>query len=63
LGGVAIVALSGLAPLVIPATAARTLMFTENIWLYGGLAVFGQAFSLTRIARHSLTVTRGLHVI
>jgi len=45
LGGVAIVALSGLAPLVIPATAARTLMFTENIWLYGGLAVFGQALS------------------
>lgn len=42
LGGVAIVALSGLAPLVIPATAARTLMFTENIWLYGGLAVFGK---------------------
>lgn len=36
LAGVAIVALSGLAPLVIPATAARTLMFTENIWLYGG---------------------------
>lgn len=40
LAGVAIVALSGLAPLVIPATAARTLLFTENIWLYGGLAVF-----------------------
>lgn len=36
LAGVAIVALSGLAPMVIPATAARTLMFTENIWLYGG---------------------------
>lgn len=36
LAGVAIVALSGLAPLVIPATAARTLMWTENIWLYGG---------------------------
>jgi hypothetical protein len=41
LAGVAIVALSGFAPLVLPATAARTLMFTENIWLYGGLAVFG----------------------
>ena len=36
LAGVAIVALSGLAPMVIPATAARTLMWTENIWLYGG---------------------------
>jgi hypothetical protein len=29
LAGVAVVALSGLAPLVIPATAVRTLMFTE----------------------------------
>lgn len=36
LAGVAIVALSGLAPLVLPATATRTLMFTENLWLYGG---------------------------
>jgi hypothetical protein len=35
LAGVAIVALSGLAPMVIPATAARTLMVTENLWLYG----------------------------
>jgi FtsH-binding integral membrane protein len=41
LAGAAIVAMSGLAPLVIPATAVRTLAFTENIWLYGGLAVFG----------------------
>lgn len=41
LAGVAVVALSGLAPLVLPATATRTLMFTENLWLYGGLAVFG----------------------
>lgn len=41
LAGVAIVALSGFAPMVLPATAARTLMFTENIWLYGGLCVFG----------------------
>jgi len=41
LAGVAIVALSGLAPMVIPATAVRTLAVTENLWLYGGLAVFG----------------------
>ena len=36
LAGVAVVALSGLAPLVLPVTAVRTLMFTENLWLYGG---------------------------
>ena len=39
LAGVAIVALSGLAPMVLPVTATRTLMWTENLWLYGGLAV------------------------
>ena len=31
LAGVAIVAVSGFAPLVLPATATRTLMWTENI--------------------------------
>lgn len=36
LAGVAIVALSGFAPLVLPATAVRGLAMTENIWLYGG---------------------------
>lgn len=41
LAGVAIVAVSGFAPLVLPATAIRSLMWTERIWLYGGLAVFG----------------------
>ena len=45
LAGVAIVAVSGFAPLVLPATAARTLMWTERIWLYGGLAVFGGTMS------------------
>lgn len=37
LAGVAVVALSGLAPLVVPATALRTLAVTENLWLYGGM--------------------------
>lgn len=36
LAGVAIVALSGLAPLVLPVTATRALAVTENLWLYGG---------------------------
>nr|OQO23377.1 hypothetical protein B0A51_10387 [Rachicladosporium sp. CCFEE 5018] len=40
LAGVAVVALSGLAPLVLPVTAVRSLAFTQNLWLYGGLAVF-----------------------
>ena len=33
LAGAAIVAVSGLAPLVVPATAVRTLAITENLWL------------------------------
>ncbi|MCV5117145.1 Bax inhibitor-1 family protein, partial [Escherichia coli] len=41
LAGAAIVAVSGFAPLLLPATAVRTLAFPELLWLYGGLAVFG----------------------
>ncbi|KAF2800290.1 bax inhibitor family protein-like protein, partial [Melanomma pulvis-pyrius CBS 109.77] len=64
LAGVAIVALSGLAPLVIPATAARTLMWTENIWLYGGLAVFGgfTLYDVQKILKHAQMAERGLMV-
>lgn len=55
LAGVAIVALSGLAPMVIPATAARTLMVTENLWLYGGLAVFGgfTLYDVQKVLHHA----------
>lgn len=62
LAGVAIVALSGLAPMVIPATAARTLMWTENIWLYGGLAVFGgfTLYDVQKILQHARMAERGL---
>ena len=62
LAGVAIVALSGLAPLILPATAARTLYFTENIWLYGGLAVFGgfTLYDVQRVLHHARLAERGL---
>lgn len=62
LAGVAIVALSGLAPLVVPATAVRTLAVTENIWLYGGLAVFGgfTLYDIQRILHHARMAERGL---
>lgn len=39
LAGVAVVALSSLAPMVLP-MGLRALAITENISLYGGLAVF-----------------------
>jgi growth hormone-inducible transmembrane protein len=41
LAGLCVVALSSLAPLVVPATAMRTLAMTEMVSMYGGLAVFG----------------------
>ena len=40
LAGVTVVALSSLAPMIIP-MGVRSLMITESISLYGGLAVFG----------------------
>ena len=62
LAGVVVVALSGLAPLVVPATAARTLMWSENIWLYGGLVVFGgfTLYDVQKILQHARLAKRGL---
>lgn len=62
LAGVAIVAISGFAPLVLPATAVRTLAWTENIWLYGGLAVFGgfTLYDVQKVLHHARMAERGL---
>jgi growth hormone-inducible transmembrane protein len=62
LAGVAIVAVSGFAPLVLPATAVRTLSFTENLWLYGGLAVFGgfTLYDVQKVLMHARMAQRGL---
>ncbi|KAL9637024.1 MAG: hypothetical protein Q9164_002462 [Protoblastenia rupestris] len=61
LAGVAIVAVSGFAPLVLPATAARTLMWTERVWLYGGLAVFGgfTLYDTQKVLQHARLAERG----
>ncbi|MCJ1476227.1 hypothetical protein MMC13_004893 [Lambiella insularis] len=62
LAGVAVVAVSGFAPLVLPATAVRTLMWTENIWLYGGLAVFGgfTLYDVQKVLHHARLAERGV---
>ncbi|KAF3920182.1 hypothetical protein AA313_de0204811 [Arthrobotrys entomopaga] len=62
LAGLTVVALSGLAPLVIPATAARTLAVTENLWLYGGLAVFGgiTLYDIQKILYHGRMAEMGV---
>ncbi|KAK0735176.1 inhibitor of apoptosis-promoting Bax1-domain-containing protein [Lasiosphaeria miniovina] len=62
LAGAAIVAVSGFAPLIIPATAIRTLALTENLWLYGGLAVFGgfTLYDVQKVLHHARLAERGL---
>ena len=62
LAGLSIVVVSGFAPLVLPATAARTLMWSERIWLYGGLAVFGgfTLYDVQKILQHARMAERGL---
>ncbi|KAK2744595.1 hypothetical protein FQN57_004200 [Myotisia sp. PD_48] len=62
LAGVAIVAISGFAPLVLPATATRTLLWSERLWLYGGLAVFGgfTLYDIQKILHHARMAQRGL---
>lgn len=62
LAGAALVAVSGFAPMVLPVTAVRTLAFTENIWLYGGLAVFGgfTLYDVQKVLMHARMIERGL---
>ncbi|KAI0599054.1 inhibitor of apoptosis-promoting Bax1-domain-containing protein [Biscogniauxia sp. FL1348] len=62
LAGAAIVAVSGLAPLVVPVTAVRTLALTENLWLYGGLAVFGgfTLYDVQKVLYHARMAESGV---
>ncbi|EON95878.1 putative bax inhibitor family protein [Phaeoacremonium minimum UCRPA7] len=62
LAGAAIVAVSGLAPLVIPATAVRALALTESVWLYGGLALFGgfTLYDVQKVLYHARLAERGV---
>lgn len=62
LAGLALVVVSGFAPLVLPATAVRTLAVTENVWLYGGLAVFGgfTLYDVQKVLYHARMAEQGM---
>ncbi|KAF7299667.1 Bax Inhibitor family protein [Mycena chlorophos] len=62
LAGVTVVALSTLAPLVLPVTAVRALAITEGIYLYGGLAVFGGfvLYDTQKILMHARMAEAGM---
>ncbi|KAI0474166.1 inhibitor of apoptosis-promoting Bax1-domain-containing protein [Xylariaceae sp. FL0804] len=62
LAGAALVAASGFAPLILPATAVRTLAFTENMWLWGGLAVFGgfTLYDVQKVLHHARLAEAGV---
>ncbi|GAA93860.1 uncharacterized protein L969DRAFT_92227 [Mixia osmundae IAM 14324] len=61
LAGLTVVALSSLAPLVLPATAIRTVSIAQNISLYGGLAVFGgmTLYDVQKILAHGRMAAAG----
>lgn len=62
LAGAAIVMASGFAPLLLPVTAVRTLALTENLWLYGGLALFGgfTLYDVQKVLHHARLAERGI---
>lgn len=62
MAGACIVIASGLAPLVIPATATRALAMTEKVWLYGGLALAGgfTLFHVQAVQQRANAAERGI---
>jgi len=53
--GLTLLILSGLAPMVLPVTAVRTLVLSESISIYGGIAIFGGyiLYDVQRVMLHA----------
>jgi FtsH-binding integral membrane protein len=62
MAGMAVVLASGLAPLILPVTAVRTLALTESLWLYGGLAVMGgfTLYDVQKVLHHARQAEYGV---
>lgn len=62
LAGVTVVALSSLAPMILPSMSMRALAISESISLYGGLAVFGGfvLYDTQKILKHGRMVEQGV---
>lgn len=59
--GITVVALSSIAPMILPRTAFRALAVTESLSLYGGLAVFSAfiLYDTSKILAHAKHVQAG----
>ncbi|KAH9486370.1 Growth hormone-inducible transmembrane protein [Psilocybe cubensis] len=62
LAGVTVVALSSLAPMLLPSMGMRSLMIAESISLYGGLALFGGfvLYDTQKILKHARLAEQGI---
>lgn len=62
LAGGVVILLSGLAPMVLPATALRTLALSESLWMYGGLALFGgfTLYDVQKVLHEARMVNMGM---
>jgi len=61
LAGMAVVALSSLAPMILPGTALRSLALAENLSIFGGLGVFSFAilYDVQKVLYHARMVALG----
>lgn len=62
MAGLGVVILTGLAPMILPRMAGRTMSMVEHVSAYGGVAVFSGfvLYDVQKILNHAREVERGL---